>query len=79
MKLTIGYLSGVLRAQRMIDDVIPVISDRSGLLQEVEARVKTLNTDECKQLMVGLLCLKDFSRAIDLSEFCYHPGGSDDV
>jgi len=69
IKLDMGTLAGILSAQRKIDNLIPVISCRQGLLQELQAKVASLNREECIELMNALIALQSHCRALSCVEF----------
>lgn len=68
MKLDMGTLAGILSAQAKIDDLIPVISGRAGLLQELQSRLGCMNREEHIELMNALLSLKSHCRALSMVE-----------
>ena len=62
--LDIGTLAGILQAQQRLDNLIPVIASRFGLLQEVQRRVASLSKEECSDLMETLIALQSHCRYI---------------
>jgi hypothetical protein len=68
MKLDIETIAGVLAAQKRIDNIIPVIASRNGLLQELQAKASNLTREEAIELMNALLALQSHCRAMGLAE-----------
>jgi hypothetical protein len=69
MRLNLDTLAGIMRAQKKLDELIPVISSRQGLLQEIQARLLNINREECIELMNALITLQSHCRALGYVEF----------
>lgn len=75
MRLNVDTISGIMNAQKKLDALIPVISSRHGLLQEIQARLLNLNREECIELMNALISLQSHCRALGMVEFELKEGG----
>lgn len=67
-RIDIGTLSGILAAQRRLQEVIPVNASKYGLLQDVQARVLELSRDEAHKLMEALISLQNHCRSLECSQ-----------
>lgn len=62
--IKIDTLHGILKAQEEIESIIPVISGRGSLLNELQARLKEIDRPEAIVLMNALLLLKSCAQVV---------------
>lgn len=67
VRVDIGTLSGIVNAQRRIQEVLPVDSAKYGMLQDLAARTLALSGDEIHKLMEALISLQNHCRILGLS------------